>query len=179
MKKWGIALGTVLLVVLLYYIEISKVNTSNSGSIPTLDKLKADDVARGWDPFYRVRAVIIDGQSADFSIPKELKALEGEEMSLTGAAVFFGNGCKTADDRIAVHSFFLLPTLGLAEACVLQPDVAMRWTVQVNLNQNWIIDRNDMIGAMIRVTGTFRIDTQKPYEAAFFLEKARAKIITE
>ena len=130
----------------------------------------------GWSALFRIENW---NDTKDVAYRLRHGKVEGEEMSLTGAAVFFGNGCKTADDRIAVHSFFLLPTLGLAEACVLQPDVAMRWTVQVNLNQNWIIDRNDMIGAMVRVTGTFRIDTQKPYEAAFFLEKARAKIITE
>ncbi len=179
MKKWGIAIGIGLLIVLLYYIEINKIDTSNSDSIPTLDELKTDDVARGWDPFYRVRAKIIDGQTADFSISKELKAAEGEEMSLTGAAVFFGNGCKEHDGGIAVSSFFILPTLGYAEACTIQPDISMRWTILVSLKEDLILQRTDMIGAIVSVSGTFRIDTKKPYEAAFFLDNAVAEITSE
>ena len=179
MKKWGIVAGITLLVFLLYYIEINKIDTANSEFIPTLDELKSDDDVRGWDAFYRVRATIIDGQTADFSVPKELKAAEGGEMILTGAAVFFGNGCKEMDEGIAVSTFYLLPTPGYAEACEVQPDVSMRWTIMVNLENEWVLSRTDMVSTMAKVSGTFRIDTKKPYEAAFFLDNATAELTAE
>ncbi len=179
MKKWGIALGTGLLIIFLYLIEMSKVKNKDSEMMPTLDELKMDETARNWGSFYRVRAKLIDGQSADFTIPEELIAAEGKEMTLEGAAVFFGNGCRIDGDSTIVNSLFLLPTLGLAEACVLQPDEAMRWTLLVNLKQEWVLKRIDMIGALVKVTGTFRIDTKAPYDAVFFLDNAIAELTTE
>jgi hypothetical protein len=66
--------------------------------------------------------------------------------------------------------------LGLAQACELQPDVAMRWTIRVDLATPLILNRNEMIDARITVSGIFKIDTSNPYEAAFFIENARAKL---
>ena len=161
----------------LYFIEMSKVKTEGVGNMPTLDNLNTDEISKNWEPFYKVRASIIDGQSANFSIPQEIKDNEGKEIKLSGAAVFFGNGCEMIDDTATkVKSFFLLPSLGLAQACVLQPDVAMRWTIIVNLAEPWILNRDEMINTEVIVSGIFKIDISKPYEAAFFIENANAKL---
>jgi hypothetical protein len=179
MKKWGVIILIVLVVAGLYIIEFSKINTDTSESLPTLDQLKFDETTGNWSDFYRVRATIIDGQTATFSIPKNLRESEGKEIELSGAAVFFSPGCKNAGDKIAVHSFFLLPTLGLANACEHLPEVAMRWTVRVNVEDNWLISRNDMIQTKVNVKGVFKIDTEKPYESAFFLDRATVELIPD
>lgn len=179
MKKWGIAILIVAIIAGLYFIEFSKVNTDNKETVPTLDELEFDDTTRNWDDFYRVRANIIDGQTAEFTIPTKLQKKVGEEMGLRGAAVFFSPGCKAKGEDIAVHSFFLLPTLGLANACIHLPEVAMRWTIRINLEQDWVISREEMIQTLVNVKGTFRIDTEKPYESAFFLDNAKVELIQE
>ena len=149
-------------------------------NMPTLDHLKTDETAKNWAPFYKVRATLIDGQSASFSIPKEIRNKNGKEIKLTGAVVFRGNGCEIIDNNTTrVNYFFLLPSLGLAQACVLQPDVAMRWTIRVNLENAWVLNRNQMINAEAIVSGRLKIDTSKPYEAAFIIENATAELMTE
>ena len=59
------------------------------------------------------------------------------------------------------------------------PEVAMRWTVRVNLQDDWLLSNTDMIDARVKVIGFFRIDTQKPYEAAFFLDNAKVELLQE
>jgi hypothetical protein len=181
MKKWGVAILVVIILTALYFVEFSKIKSGNetSEAMPTLDNLSFDETARNWENFYRVRAKIINGQSAEFSIPKELLDARGEEMELTGAAVFFSPGCREEGDKIAVHSFFLYPTLGLANACIHLPEVAMRWTVRINLKEDWLVTRTEMIQTVVKVKGIFRIDTEKPYESAFFLDEAEVKIVPE
>jgi len=178
-KKWAIVIVLIVVIGGLYFIEISKIDTSDktSEAMPTLDDLKFDEAAQNWEDFYKVRATIIDGQTATFSIPERLLKKEGKEMELTGAAVFFGPGCRTSGENVAVHSLFLYPTLGLANACEHLPEVAMRWTIRINLSEEWLISKTDMIDAMIKVKGTFRIDTKKPYESAFFLDNAHVELI--
>lgn len=181
MKKWGITILIVVLLAGLYFIEFSKIEPSSvsSQNISTLDDLKYDETARNWEDFYKVRATIIDGQTAEFDISQKLKAKVGNEMKLSGAAVFFSPGCKFIGDKIAVHSFFLYPTLGLANACIHLPEIAMRWTIRINLADDWEISQTDMIDALVNVKGTFRIDTSKPYEAAFFLDNAKIEFAQE
>ena len=181
MKKWGIAIVILVVIAGLYFIEFSKVKTSNetSNAMPTLDKLEFDEAAQNWEDFYKVRATIIDGQTAKFDIPKRLRDIEGGKITLTGAAVFFSPGCKIIDNKVSVHSFFIYPTLGLANACEHLPEIAMRWTVRINLESDWLLSRTEMIDIMVKVTGTFRIDTNKPYESVFFLDDAEVEIVPE
>jgi len=181
MKKWGVAILILIIIAGLYFIEFSKIDSNNSVSnaMPTLDDLEVNESARNWDKFYRVRATIIDGQTAKFSIPNDLRELEGKDMKLKGAAVFFSPGCREVDDKIAVSSFFLYPTLGLANACEHLPEVAMRWTIRINLEEDWLVSRTDMIDAVVNVTGKFKIDTKKPYDSAFFFEHAKVEFVTE
>jgi hypothetical protein len=179
-KNWLIIFSIVVLLIVLYLIEMSKVKPGDINSMPTLDNLQTDEISKNWEPFYKVRAIIIDGQSANFSIPEEIRDNERKELKLSGAVVFRGNGCEIIDNtKTRVNYFFILPSLGLAQACVLQPDVAMRWTIRVNLAKPWVLDRNEMIDAEAIVSGTFKIDTSKPYEAAFYLENASAKLKPE
>ncbi|QGY43146.1 hypothetical protein GM418_05580 [Maribellus comscasis] len=181
MKKWGIAILIIILVGLLYFIEFSKIQSGNesSGAMPTLDDLTFNEADQNWEYFYRVRANIVDGENAEFSIPKELLESQGKRMELTGAAVFFSPGCRAVENKIAVHTFFLYPTLGLANACVHLPEVAMRWTIRINLKEEWLVTRTDMIQAVVKVRGTFRIDTRKPYESAFFFDEAEVEFVSE
>jgi hypothetical protein len=181
MKKNGlIIIFVVVVLAVLYFIEMSKVKTGGVNNMPTLDNLATDEISANWDLFYKVRATIIDGQSASFSIPNELKDKEGKRLKLAGAVVFRGNGCTLIDnEKTSVSYFFLMPTLGLARACELQPDEAMRWTIRVDLATPWILNRNEMIDAEATVTGIFKIDTSKPYEAAFFIESATADLKPE
>lgn len=181
MKKWGIAIILLLVISALYFIEFSKIDSNNESiaAMPTLDNLGFSESAKNWNDFYKVRATIIDGQHATFEIPKTLEKKVGEELELSGAAVFFSPGCKPHDDKIAVHSLFIYPTLGLANACSHLPEVAMRWTIRINLQEDWIIKSTDMIDAEVRVKGTFRIDTSKPYESAFFLDQAQIELLTK
>lgn len=177
MKKWGIGILLVVIIAGLYYIEFSKIDSGNSETVPSLDELKFDSATRNWENFYRVRATIIDGQTAKFSIPEDLKLMVGKEMELSGAAVFFSPGCSAKGDKIAVHSFFLLPTLGLANACEHLPEIAMRWTIQISLEEDWVITRDDMINTLVNVKGVFRIDTKEPYDASFFIDHAAVQLI--
>lgn len=177
MKKWGVVTAIVAAIAVLYVIEFSKIDINHGDAFLSLDGIEHKPVGQHWDPFYRVRAEIIDGQTARFTMPKELKKAVGKEMELTGAAMFFSNGCRAAGDSVAVKSMFLLPTLGLANACVHLPEIAMRWTILVHLEKEWLITRTDMIQAMVAVKGTFRIDTEKPYDAAFYLDHAKVRLI--
>ena len=179
-RNWLIFLFVIFILAALYFIEISKVKTDGVNKMPTLDNLPTDEISANWDLFYKVRATITDGQSASFSIPDELKNKEGKRLELTGAVVFRGNGCTMVDnEKTSVNYFFLMPTVGLARACELQPDEAMRWTIRVDLARPWILTRNEMIDAKATVAGIFKIDTSKPYEAAFFIESATADLKTE
>ncbi len=179
-NNWLIIIVVIALLSALYIIEFSKVKKEGINNMPTLDSLQTDELSKNWEPFYKVRATIIDGQSASFSIPDKLKDNEGKEIELLGAVVFFGNGCEIIDDNTTkVKSFFLLPSLGLANACVLQPDVAMRWTIQVTLDEFWILSRKEMINTQAIVSGIFKIDTSKPFESVFFIESAVAKLERE
>jgi hypothetical protein len=176
-RNWLIVIFVVLLLGVLYFIELSKVKIDKVSNMPTLDNLASDEISANWDLFYKVRATIIDGQSASFSIPNGLKDKVGKRLKLAGAVVFRGNGCTMIDnEKTCVNYFFLLPTLGLARACELQPDVAMRWTIRVDLATPWILNRNEMIDTEVTVAGIFKIDTSKPYEAAFFIENATADL---
>lgn len=176
-RNYLIILFIIFIVAVLYFIEISKVKTDGGSNMPTLDHLQTDEISANWDLFYKVRATIIDGQSASFSIPDELKAKAEKEMTISGAVVFRGNGCEMIDnDKTRVNYFFLVPTLGLAQACELQPDEAMRWTIRVDLATPLVLDRNEMIDAQFTVSGIFKIDTSNPYEAAFFIRNASAKL---
>jgi len=179
-KNWLIVLFVLIVLVALYFIEISKIDTGRGNSMPTLDHLQTDEVSESWAPFYKVRATIIDGQSASFSIPKKIKDNEGKEIQLTGAMVFRSNGCEFVDDNtIRVNYFFLLPSLGLADACEIQPSISMRWTIRVNLATPVILTRVEMMDAEAKVSGIFNIDTSKPYEAAFIIENATAELKME
>lgn len=181
MRNWGIGILLLIVFVALYFIEFSKVNKDNetANALPTLDNLTFDKASGAWEDFYKVRATIIDGQSASFDIPSTLEQQEGNIIQLTGAAVFFSPGCTAIGDQVAVHSFFIYPTLGLANACSHLPEVAMRWTVRVNLQNDWIVSKTEMIDAKVHVKGTFRIDTEKPYESAFFLDHSQVKLVNE
>jgi hypothetical protein len=180
-RNWLIGIVVLILFVALYLIEMSKVKTGSiNNNMPRLDNMIPDSVARTWDLFYKVRATIIDGQSATFSIPSALREKEGKTLRLTGAVVFRGNGCELIDSNTTrINYFFLLPTHGLARACELQPDEAMRWTIRVNLAEPWVLSRTLMIGAEAIVSGTFKIDTSLPYEAAFLMEEASAELKPE
>lgn len=176
-RNWLIFLCVIFIVAALYFIEISKVKTDGRNNMPTLDNLQTDEISANWEPFYKVRATITDGQSASFSIPEELKDKAGQEIKLSGAVIFRGNGCELIDNnKTRVNFFLLVPTPGLAQACELQPDVAMRWTIRVDLATPLILNRNEMIDTRVKVSGIFKIDTSHPYEAAFFIENARAKL---
>lgn len=176
-RNWLIILLVISALTALYFIELSKVESGGVNSMPTLDQFESDEISKQWEPFYKVRATLVDGQSANFSIPEKIRKNEGKEIQLTGALVFRGNGCEIIDNNTTrVNYFFLLPSLGLAESCVLQPDIAMRWTIRVNLENPWILNRIEMIGAEATVTGMFKIDTSKPYEAAFIIENASARL---
>ncbi len=179
MKKWGIAILIVVIIAVLYFIEFSKIESGigSNSVMPVLDDLTFDESAKNWENFYKVRAEIIDGQTADFDMPKQLTESVGSEMELSGAAVFFSTGCKMINDSVSVQSFFLYPTLGLANACVHLPEVAMRWTIRINLKNDWVLSRTDMIDATVNVKGIFRIDTQKPYDSVFFLDSATIKTV--
>ena len=104
MKKWGIAILIIVLIAGLYFIEISKIKTGNetSDSMPTLDELKFDDSAKNWEYFYKVRATIIDGQRAEFDIPKKLLESVGREMELSGAAVFFSSTIRNIQSALLI-----------------------------------------------------------------------------
>ncbi len=176
-RNWLIILLVIAVVAALYYIEMSKVESGGENSMPTLDHLEIDETSKNWEPFYKVRATLVDGQSAHFSIPEKIRNNEGKEIQLTGAIVFRGNGCEIIDSNTTrVNYFFLLPSLGLAQSCVLQPDVAMRWTIRVNLANPLTLRRVDMIDTEATVIGILKIDTSKPYEAAFIIENASASL---
>ena len=179
MKKWGVAILIFVLVAGLYFIEFSKIEGDNESisAMPSLDDLEYDESAKNWGDFYKVRAKIINGQSAEFDIPKNLQKAVGSELELSGAAVFFSPGCKIVGDKIAVNSLFLYPTLGLANACSHLPEVAMRWTIRINLTEDLLVTRPEMINAEVKVKGTFRIDTSKPYESAFFIDNASIQLL--
>ena len=178
MKKWGVSILIVAVIAALYFIEFSKIKTDkgNTYVMPTLDEISFDSTSGSWEYFYKVRATIIDGQTAKFDIPYELQAAEGKEMKLTGAAIFFSTGCQTIGDKVSVHSFYLYPTLGLANACVHLPEVAMRWTIRIHLKDDWLLTRTEMIDAQVKVKGIFQIDTSKPYESAFFINNATLEL---
>ncbi|MBD3377798.1 hypothetical protein GF406_22400 [candidate division KSB1 bacterium] len=178
-KKWPVLLVALLIVSGLYFIEISKIEVSGNPDMANLDELAYDKTAQAWEPFYRVRATLIDGQSAHFTIPNNLQNMVGKKMELTGAGVFYGNGCSRQGDTITVREFYLLPSLGLAQACVIEPDIEMRWTIRVILKENWILHRDDMINNMSTVKGRFCIDTLKPYEGVFFLKDATAHVFSK
>jgi hypothetical protein len=175
--KWLIIFFSLLIVSGLYLLQMSTIDYNSIQNIANLDDLKNDEAAAAWEPFYRVRATLLDGQSARFSIPNELSDKVGQDMELTGAAVFFGNGCVREGDTITVSRFYLLPSLGLAQACEIEPDIEMRWTIRIHLKEHWILHRDDMINAMAKVKGRFRIDTSEPYDGVFFLEDATTPVI--
>lgn len=177
MKKWGIIVLLAGVITVLYLAEFRRVEFRGARELVDLDHLVADANAARWEPFYRVRATIIDGQTVRFNIPRELQQLDRQAMEMTGAALFTGTGCDRSGDTVTIGSFFLLPSTGLVEACEIQPDMELRWTIAVNLRSPWILHYEEMIGAMVEVSGLFRIDTTRPFEPAFYLEGARSELI--
>jgi hypothetical protein len=67
-KNWLLIFFVISLLAVLYFIEMSKVKTGGVTTIPTLDNLQTDEISKNREPFYKVRATIIDGQSASFSV---------------------------------------------------------------------------------------------------------------
>jgi len=179
MRKTGIFILVAIILTGLYFVEFKRMKDYSGAEALSLDNIRPQSVNEKWDAFYKVRAQILDGQSARLSIPAEIKSWEGQEIDLTGAGVFFGNGCSKTAEGVAVHSFYLVPTPGIVEACEILPEIAMRWTILVTLENPWVIQRDDMIDAMVATRGLFRISTDKPYEAVFYLDKAEAKMQKE
>jgi len=180
LKKFVTALLVIAILAFFYWIEINKISLKDAGALPTLDNLESNADGALWDLFYRVRVAIIDGRSASFSIPAQLQALEGENISLKGAAAFRGDGARISDqEHVAVRFFDLVPLAGMTYGCDTLPDIEMRWTIVVNLRREWILSREEMIDAGVRVQGRFRIDTTQPYNAAFFIDDATAVLADE
>ena len=164
----------------LYVIELSKIQVRESDRTLNLDELESNASGKLWDLFYRVRVKIIDGRSAAFDMPAELLELNGEEIELEGAVAFRSEGNRFVDNNhIAVAYFDLLPLVTLTYACDIAPDVYMRWTVVVSLRDEWVLTREQMIDAEVAVRGRFRIDTSEPYNAAFFIDDAKAVLLDE
>jgi hypothetical protein len=177
LKKWIAGISLVLIVVVLYYAQYSKIGPGENIRIANLDELEKDSIGLAWEPFYRVRATIIDGRSAHFIIPESLEKKQGNIMELTGSPMFYGNGCRRVEDSVTITEFFLVPSPGIAEACELQPDLEMRWTIRVHMKDSMVLHYEEMIDARIQVKGIFRIDTSKPYDAAFYLDDAVAQVL--
>ncbi|ARN56415.1 hypothetical protein [Sedimentisphaera salicampi] len=176
-NKWAITLISLAVIACLYLIELSKIEVGGSERVPALDNVKASEADKRWEPFYRVRATLIDNQNAEFDIPEKLRRKDGEQITLTGAAMFYGSGCTASGDKVSVEYFFLVPSLSIADACTILPEVMMRYRVRVNLVEPWVLSRIEMTAAIIRVSGRFRIDTSKPFEAAFIVEEAECSLI--
>jgi hypothetical protein len=180
LKKFVTALLVIAVLAILYWIEISKIELRDAGLMPTLDNLENDSNGALWDLFYRVRVTIIDGRRASFSIPSQLKSMDGELISIQGAVAFRGDGARIFDDEYVAVSFFdIVPLTGMTYGCDTMPDVEMRWTIVANLSKEWILSREEMIDARAKVQGRFRIDTSQPYNAAFFIDEAKAELISE
>ncbi len=180
MKKFLTALTLALLLTALYWVEYSKIRVDQSAGALTLDNLERARSGELWDLFYRVRVTLVDGNSADFKLPAELRALEGQRISLSGAAAFRSDGARALDaERVAIRFFDLLPLVALAYGCDNLPDVAMRWTIVVTPRDEWVLIRSAMIDAEVAVEGVFRIDTSQPYNAAFFMDDATVDLIGE
>lgn len=175
-QRAGLALALLGGVAALYFFELSQLRLVPATSLPSLDDIESGDLTRLWEKFYRVRAHIIDGQSASFDIPPDLQALAGETITLKGAVDFFSNGCVEQGGKIAIRSFILVPTLDIVDSSDIVPEVEMRWTVIVDLRDEWVLSREEMICAEATVTGRFRIDTSHPYDAAFFIDGARCEL---
>lgn len=175
MKKIALIVVVISAIALLYINEYNKI--SRGGNLPTLDSLKSDSTALIWNPFYRVRATIVDGETIKLSAPDELKKLEGSKIDLVGAAEFANPNINIGEDLISIRSFNILPSIGLVEACDILPEVKMRWTIRVSLIDPWILNRDDLIGTEVQVQGDFRIDCSDPFDAIFFLDSATAKLI--
>jgi hypothetical protein len=174
-----VLLVALLLLGLLYVLELTRVEYGGNAHMAGLDHLEYDKAGEAWEPFYRVRATLIDGQHAEFSIPEVLLEQQGGIMELEGAGSFYAAGCHRNGDSVRVSEFYLLPSTGLAEACELMPDVEMRWTIRVLLEDHWDLHYEDMILNRCRVRGRFLMDTSRPYEGIFFLEEARAMLIPD
>ncbi len=71
-RNWLIILVVISLLAALFFIEMSKVKSGGNSSMPTLDNLETDETSKNWEPFYKLRATLIDGQSANFSISEEI-----------------------------------------------------------------------------------------------------------
>lgn len=177
MKKWLVILLVCITIAVLYWIEFSKIESGGNTDMPTLDDIEANEAASAWEPFYKVRATLIDWKSADFSIPDELKEKEGKMIKLTGAPVFFGNGCEAVGEKVKVKQLVLVPSQGIAKSCEINPSMSMRYTILVSLSEPMTLERNDMIDCDVTVAGIFRIDTSKPYEAAFFIDNAKMHLL--
>ncbi|MBZ0257076.1 hypothetical protein K8I31_13500 [bacterium] len=177
-KNWIAAFVILLIVSGLYGIELSKVPDSGNQYMQTLDDLDINEAGAAWAPFYHVRATLIDGNHARVSVPQELSNQDHHELALTGAAIFFGSGSERDGDAVSITQFYLLPTLGLAQACETLPEIAMRWTILVQLKEPWLLRYDEMIDAEVSVKGTFRIDDSKPYESVFYLDNATAELVS-
>ncbi|AQQ10491.1 hypothetical protein L21SP3_02326 [Sedimentisphaera cyanobacteriorum] len=175
-NKWAIAFAGLAVIACLYIIELSKIEVGGSQRVPGLDNVKASDADKQWAPFYRVRASLIDNQTAEFDIPEKLRRKDGEQITLTGAAMFYGSGCSASGDKVSVEYFFLVPSLSIADACTILPEVMMRYRVRVNLAEPWVLSRVEMTAAIVRLSGRFRIDTSKPFEAAFIVDEAECSL---
>lgn len=176
-KKWLLILVVSLLVIGLYFIEFSKIDKGNTTNLPTLDHLEVDTMGAKWAPFYQVRATILNGQTARFIIPYEIHQNNGKQIEIEGACSFTGSGAQSFGDSVRITHFYLLPTVGLATACEILPDIKMRWTLKVQLQNPWMIKRSDMIRAEAKVKGDFRIDTSTPFDAAFFIDNASTQLL--
>ena len=181
MKRAVIFLAAGVLLAALYLVEMNKIGVrEETDGVLTLDDLQEDASGELWDLFYKVRVVIIDGQSASFDIPAALKEREGELMEICGFAAFRGDGARPVDgQRVAVLFFDLMPLLSMTYGCEITPEVSMRWTLVVNLREEWVLTREEMINAEVSVRGRFRIDTSRPYNAAFFIDDATSQLVND
>jgi hypothetical protein len=178
MKKKLIIFGSVVLLCALYYAEFRKIRIESEAEELSLDNLEHAEGGELWDLFYKVRATIIDGRSATFEIPDDLRKLEGEQIELSGAIAFRSEGSRIVDsNHVGVTYFDLVPLLNITYGCDIVPDQVMRWTIVVNLEREWILTRTEMINAEASVRGRFRIDTSEPYNAAFFIDSAQVALL--
>ncbi|AQT68030.1 hypothetical protein STSP2_01184 [Anaerohalosphaera lusitana] len=133
-----------------------------------------------WKPFGDVKIKWEGNTIESVSVPEEIRAMDGEVVSLPAICVLTRKGMEKNENGCTVNNFLVVPPFGVVRCCKLTPVTRYEWTVIVDCSDEpWQIEGEIPNAQTMNVRGRFRIAEKHLNEGLFFIEDAEVKPTNE